>query len=190
LPATRVHASQKRDIAHQRPNWLGFYRCLTCCYPYNCYINFLRRLDLFDILLAEDNPADELLIKLALEEHHVPNKLHIVRDGSQALSFMDGIGKPGHPHSIGLILLDIDLSSVKALRIVSKCRKRTWPTRTLLIVITSSDSPKDRRRMAELGIDGYFLKPCELGTYMNLGDMVRNVIEAKPTPTLTRMAAG
>ena len=40
------------------------------------------------ILLAEDNLADVLLVRKALEEYQVPYDLHVVRDGEEALTFI------------------------------------------------------------------------------------------------------
>jgi chemotaxis family two-component system response regulator Rcp1 len=144
----------------------------------------------FHILLAEDNPADLFLIKLALEEHRIPHKLRVVRDGKEALSFVGRMEKSGRLHLLDLLLLDIDVSGVKGVKVVSKWRKRAQRTHTPVIVITSSYAPKAQRRMAALGIDACFLKPHELGAYMNLGEMVRNVVEARSTLPLTRAAGG
>ena len=49
------------------------------------------------ILLAEDNAADEILVREALREHDVACNLHVVKDGAQAISFildLDGAAEP------------------------------------------------------------------------------------------------
>lgn len=39
------------------------------------------------ILLAEDNPADVMLVEQALKEHAITCKLRVLRDGAEALRF-------------------------------------------------------------------------------------------------------
>jgi hypothetical protein len=43
----------------------------------------------FLIVLFEDNPADVGLVRAALQEHGVDCELRVVRDGEEALSFID-----------------------------------------------------------------------------------------------------
>jgi CheY-like chemotaxis protein len=45
--------------------------------------------DAFEILLTEDNAADAELVHVALREHRVPCKLHVVRDGAKAIELLD-----------------------------------------------------------------------------------------------------
>ena len=49
------------------------------------------------ILLAEDNLADVLLVRKALEEYKIPYDLYVVRDGEQALTFIATMGQPDGP---------------------------------------------------------------------------------------------
>lgn len=46
-----------------------------------------------------------------------------------------------------------------------------------VIVVTSSDSAKDKERMAQFGISYYFRKPTEYEEYMQLGSIVKQVLE-------------
>jgi DNA-binding response OmpR family regulator len=48
-----------------------------------------------------------------------------------------------------------------------------------VIVVTSSDAPRDKRRMADLGVNRYFKKPSDLDEYMKLGATVLEVIGAR-----------
>ena len=46
----------------------------------------------FDILIAEDNEDDILLIREAFEEVNMVNRLAVVRDGEEALAYLRGEG--------------------------------------------------------------------------------------------------
>ena len=44
---------------------------------------------------------------------------------------------------------------------------------TPVIVVTSSDAPKDHERVARIGISSYFRKPTDLEDFMKLGEVVK-----------------
>ena len=53
-------------------------------------------MSMLQILLAEDNPADVLLVRRALNQHNIQHQLHVVKDGAEALDFVQSMGKPGN----------------------------------------------------------------------------------------------
>jgi CheY-like chemotaxis protein len=129
------------------------------------------------ILLAEDNLADILLVRKALEEYHVPHELHVVRDGEEALTFIQGMGETDGVPCPDILLLDVNLPKVEGAEILSEFRKHPLCSDTPVIVITSSDAYRDRDRMAQLGIAYYFKKPSDLDEFLKLGGIVRAVAE-------------
>jgi CheY-like chemotaxis protein len=89
------------------------------------------------------------------------------------------MGKPGHPPCPDLVLLDINLPKVDGPGVLAEFRKHPAGAHTPVIVVTSSDTARERARMAALGIAGYFRKPPELEVFMMLGGIVRNVVESR-----------
>jgi len=130
---------------------------------------------MLQIILAEDNPGDVLLVKRALEAHDVQHELHVVRNGAEALAYLENIGEPGGADCPDLVLLDVNLPFVDGPEILRAMRANPGCARTQVIVITSSDASKDRARMSELGIDRYFTKPSSLDAYLELGRMIVEV---------------
>ncbi len=133
------------------------------------------------ILLAEDNPGDVLLVQQALEEYHIDHELHVVRDGGEAMEFLAHMGEPGEAACPDIVLLDLNLPKVDGHQVLSEFRKHPSCTHTPVIVVSSSDLPKDRARVAALGISRYFRKPSELDAFMLLGSVVREVAEGSST---------
>jgi two-component system, chemotaxis family, response regulator Rcp1 len=125
------------------------------------------------ILLAEDNPGDVLLVAAALEEHHIEHELKVAHDGEEALAFFAHMGQPDSPPCPDLVLLDLNLPRLDGFEILTEFRKHPLCGRTPVIVVSSSDTPTERRRMAELGVVQYFQKPGDLDAYMKLGAIVR-----------------
>jgi len=117
--------------------------------------------DVRTILLAEDNSNDIELTLAALRENHVVNPVVSVRDGSEALDYLerrhayaDRAG--GNP---ALLLLDLKmpkLDGIQVLRAVkSDSRLRTIP----VVILTSSCEEQDLVRSYDLGVNAYVVKP-------------------------------
>jgi CheY-like chemotaxis protein len=131
---------------------------------------------MLQILLAEDNPGDVLLVRQALEAHHIPHELHVVRDGGEALDYLTHMGKSNEPPCPDLVLLDVNLPKADGTEILTEFRKHPDCKHTPVIVVTSSDTQKDRARMSELGVLYYFKKPSDLDAFLKLGALVREVV--------------
>jgi CheY-like chemotaxis protein len=131
------------------------------------------------ILLAEDNDGDVFLVRRALEKRGLLHELVVAHNGEEALGWLDGHAseKAPAPH---LILLDLNLPRVDGLQILSHVRKSDSFSCTPVIVLTSSDSPKDRQMALELGANLYFRKPTDLASFMDLGRIIEELLKANP----------
>lgn len=129
------------------------------------------------ILLAEDNPGDILLVEQALDEYQVPHELHVVRDGDEALAFVARMGTAGGVPCPDLMLLDLNLPKVDGPEILTEFRKHPECTHTPVIVVTSSDTQRDRARVEGLNVSRYFRKPSDLAAFLQLGAVVKEVVE-------------
>ena len=130
------------------------------------------------ILLAEDNDGDVFLVRRALEKRGLPHELVLAHNGEEALIWLDrhlGGGNDGPPPD--LILLDLNLPRVDGGQLLSHIRKSDSFSRTPVIVLTSSDSPKDRQMALELGANLYFRKPTDLASFMDLGRIIEETLE-------------
>jgi CheY-like chemotaxis protein len=131
----------------------------------------------FNILLAEDNLGDVLLVQEALAAHSISNELFVVRDGGEALQFVARMGTRGQAPCPDLMLLDLNLPKVDGPAILAEFRKNPECMQTPVVVISSSDAPKDRERMNALGVAHYFRKPSDLEAYLQLGSVVKGLLE-------------
>ena len=62
-----------------------------------------------NILLVEDNPADVRLTQEAFKTTRIPNRLHVVRDGAEALAYLEQTGRFSDAPRPDMILLDLNL---------------------------------------------------------------------------------
>ena len=128
------------------------------------------------ILLAEDNPGDVFLVRHALKEHRVEHELHTMRDGLEAALFIERIGKASGTMCPDLFLLDLNLQTRDGLELLILVRANPLCEDTPVIIITSSDSAKDRKRASEAGATRYYKKPSDLKEFVKLGALVRDLV--------------
>lgn len=124
------------------------------------------------ILLVEDNPADVYLIEEALRTHGVQYEMKWLRDGEQALALLaqGGLIAPD------LVLLDLNLPRVDGKEVLARIRQTPALASTPVAIMTSSDSPQDRREMAELGANCYIKKPPTLDEFLDVGSVIKSLV--------------
>lgn len=115
-----------------------------------------------EILLVEDNPADEELTLHSFRRNHLANRVYVVRDGAEALDFLFGRGEYSSRAGLDgprVILLDLKLPKVDGLEVL-RAIKADARTRSIpVVVLTSSREEQDIVRSYELGVNSYIVKP-------------------------------
>jgi two-component system, chemotaxis family, response regulator Rcp1 len=126
------------------------------------------------VLLAEDNAADVYLIRQAFREHSVDCELQVAPDGQEVLQILAGVS-PG-VEDLKLIILDLNLPRHDGIEILQGLRNsgRHIP----VIVLTSSDSQRDRQMAIDLGAVRFLRKPSGLEQFLNLGAVFKEILEA------------
>lgn len=132
-----------------------------------------------EILLAEDNPADVYLIREALKEHGVQVPLHVVWDGREILQFISDAGPAAA--QLGLIILDLNLPRHDGIEVLQRLRETSTLSHIPVVVLTSSDSPRDRQVASELGAACYLRKPSNLEQFLGLGEVFKNLLQSART---------
>lgn len=131
------------------------------------------------VLLAEDNKGDVLLVRESLQEHQIENELHVDQDGQQARHYVMTMGKPDAPPCPDPMLLNLNLPKGEGPSVLTEFRKHPECAGVPMVVVTSSDSPKDRKWMAALGISYYFRKPSNYEDFMRLGGVVKEMLKSQ-----------
>src|SRR6267378_2899334 len=114
------------------------------------------------ILIAEDDPTDIFLLQRAFAVAEVPAILHVVRDGQEAIDYLEGeasyADRQAHPLP-DLLLLDLKMPKLNGFDVLSWLKRQPGLKRLLVTVLTSSDQPQDINRAYDLGANSYLLKP-------------------------------
>jgi two-component system, response regulator len=120
------------------------------------------------ILLAEDNPDDEELTRLAFEQAGQPHRLVIVRDGAEALDWLFAAGAfagrtPAEPPD--LVLLDLKLPKVDGLEVLRRLRADPRTALTPVIILTTSLEEPDLANAYRHGANSYIRKPVDFDQF-------------------------
>lgn len=127
---------------------------------------------MLNVLLAEDNPGDVLLIREALKEGGFDFELTVQQDGECMLLHIDSIDN-GERACPDIVLLDLNLPKASGHVLLQKMRSSPSCHEVPIIIVTSSDSAKDRELAERLGASGYFRKASDFDEFMRLGAVVR-----------------
>jgi two-component system, chemotaxis family, response regulator Rcp1 len=134
------------------------------------------RLRRWQILIAEDSKSDVFLIRQAIQKSGIDAHVHVVDDGERTVKFFERAEAEATAPCPDLILLDINMPRYKGGDILRRLRASPRCANALVVIVTSSDSQRDRDEMNALGADGYFRKPSEFAEFMKLGHLVREVL--------------
>src|SRR5438552_11768900 len=124
-----------------------------------------------EILLVEDDPSDVELTLIALRKHNLANKIHIARDGEEALDFLFSRGAhAGRPFDMlpKVVFLDLKLPKVTGLEVLKEVKgdPRTRPVP--IVVMTSSAEQRDMVEGYQLGVNSYIRKPIDFGEFQTV----------------------
>jgi len=122
-----------------------------------------------EIILVEDNPADVEMTLEALKERNLANKVHVLRDGVEALAYiMNNVDcRPGKAdeHRPKLILLDLKLPKVDGLEVLKRIRADDRTKSVPVVILTSSNEERDRIEGYKLGANSYVVKPVDFDDF-------------------------
>ena len=144
------------------------------------------------ILLAEDHEDDILLIRRALTRGKVLNPLHVVRNGEEALLYLQGHGKYANRVEYplpDLMLLDLQMPLKNGFEVLQWVRRQPALAALRILVLTSSDSLRDVNLAYKLGANSFLVKPLEFENCVQLGKLIREYwLQMSKTPEIQRTA--
>ncbi len=114
------------------------------------------------ILVADDDHDDRQMIKDAMEESRLLNKIHFVNDGEELMDYLHHIGKYEDSSKYptpGLILLDLNMPKKDGREALKEIKNDSHLKQIPVVVLTTSKAEEDVYRTYNLGVNSYVTKP-------------------------------
>ena len=122
------------------------------------------------ILLVEDNADDEELTLRALARNNISNEVTVVRDGQEAVDWLEGSGtySSRDPSDVpALILLDLKLPKIDGIEVLRRLRANPRTAIVPVVILTSSKEDRDRASGYLSGANSYVQKPVDFTSFVD-----------------------
>jgi CheY-like chemotaxis protein len=121
------------------------------------------------ILLAEDDDGHAQLVQRNLERAGLLNGFLRVRDGQELLDCLKSRGG-SHEQTLAeslVILLDINMPRIDGIEALRQIKAAQETRRIPVIMLTTTDDPREIDRCYELGCNVYITKPVEYDGFID-----------------------
>ena len=121
------------------------------------------------ILLVEDDIADQALVRRAVSNSGLEVDLRVVSEGESALDYLQRLGEYADAASAprpDLVLLDLNLPRIDGREVLKQVRARPELRSIPIVVLSTSDHPRDVEQAYALGANSYVTKPAEMADYV------------------------
>ena len=125
----------------------------------------------FPILIAEDNSVDAELMQMALDKAGFTGAVRFVRDGHDAVQYLQGAGEFSDRSKFPLpkiIISDLKMPRVSGLELVLWLRNHPGCNIVPVILLSGSGLPDDVVTAYKLGANTYFQKPARFSELVAL----------------------
>ncbi len=131
------------------------------------------------LLLIEDSPADVFLVREALREEALHCEMEVAEDGEAAIHILEKVDAEQGCSAPNFLLVDLNIPRRNGSEVLERLRRSPRCGDIPVIVISSSDSPVERKRVFEQGATEYFRKPSNLVEFLSLGKVIRRLHERR-----------
>ncbi|MBD3181427.1 response regulator [Candidatus Poribacteria bacterium] len=128
-----------------------------------------------EIVYAEDNQIDRMMVQEALKESRLINPVRFVDNGEELMDYLyrrgkysDMVNKP----LPGLILLDLIMPKKDGWEVLEEIKAEPKFRRIPIVVLTISNSKEDVNKIFDMGAASYIPKPI---TFDSLADVIQTL---------------
>ena len=121
-----------------------------------------------EILLVEDNEDDAVIIQEVFADMRLATQFHVVRDGEEALAYLQREGKYKVVRMPDLVLLDINMPKMNGFEVLEAMKKDPRLQALPVIMLTTSHREEDIDRSYALGACSYLHKLVDLDQFKHL----------------------
>lgn len=120
------------------------------------------------IVVVEDNSADVFLLRHALDQNHEEYVLEVLKDGEEAIDFVEQRRVAGREGEPCVIVLDLHLPKHDGTAVLKVIKQEPALAFVHVVALTTLASPKDEQEVRELGVRLYRAKPTLVEEWIQL----------------------
>ena len=127
-----------------------------------------------NILIADDDPDDRMLMKEAFSENNEENMLKFVENGVELLDFLHKRGKFSSEETFrpGLILLDLNMPKMDGREALKRIKSDPDLKRIPVVILTTSSAEEDIIRSYDLGVNSFISKPSKFSDLVKVARQI------------------
>jgi len=125
-------------------------------------------MDPIHILLVEDNEGDIVLTTEALEEGKISNGLSVVRDGQQAIDYLEKKNGFEEAATPDLVLLDINLPKINGHEVLKYIKSSGELQSIPVVMLTTSSDSVDIKKSYSNHSNCYITKPVDINDFLEV----------------------
>ena len=120
------------------------------------------------VLLVEDNEGDILLTLEALETGKIPKETKVLKDGWEAVRYMEKQEPYGASETPDVVVLDVNLPKVSGYEVLDKIKNNSMLRHIPIVMLTTSLSTDDIIKSYQKQADHYIAKPFNADDYFRV----------------------
>jgi CheY-like chemotaxis protein len=130
------------------------------------------------ILVADDSRDDVELLRRAFQKAGIDIPIRSVRDGDEAIKYLDSsAGKEAAEQDCPLLLLlDLHMPRRTGFAVLEWMKQQPHIQSLPTIIFTDSDQEKDIQRCFSLGARGYWVKPSKFEDLVKLSVNLKSIL--------------
>ncbi|MBZ0134947.1 MAG: response regulator [Planctomycetes bacterium] len=139
------------------------------------------------VLLAEDDPGHARLIQSNLRESGIKNPIQHFEDGAALLDFLHAKSDAAPALDFTnayVLLLDIRMPKVSGDEALAKIKEHSQLRLIPVVMLTTTDDPKEIRRCFELGCNQYVTKPVDYDQFVTVIQRLGAFLQITCVPVL------
>lgn len=113
------------------------------------------------VLLIDDDNINNYLNERLIKKVNITEEVRIVLNGKEAIDYLSGINEDNAQKMPELILLDINMPVMDGFEFLQAFKQLESKDKdsVIIVMLTTSTSPNDTKRLNDSGVAGYINKP-------------------------------
>jgi len=135
-----------------------------------------KQISSINILVADDDPDDRFMLKKAIAENKMKNRVDFVEDGEELMDFLNHRGKYSGDNTSprpGLILLDLNMPKKDGREALTEIKSDPDLRRIPVIILTTSKEEEDILTTYNLGVNSFITKPVSFDSLIEVVKTIR-----------------